>query len=194
MALGEWDVEVQSEKRQEQEEDARRLPPREYGDDFSDETRLLRACAEAQAQAIRGMQQTRVIGEELLQAKADVARLQAEAVIKDEAHRSKEALLHAIIRSKDELLLSKTEQLHSKDAVPHANGYARDAAHSLSHLSVTDVALIVRLGWFSLTIISDCTGRCRARAQRLKRTPPPSRAAASAATSSTCSTRTTSRS
>ncbi len=140
------DVEVQSEKRQEQEEDARRLPPREYGDDFSDQTRLLRACAEAQAQAIRGMQQTRVIGEELLQAKSDVARLQAEAVIKDEAYRSKETLLHAIIRSKDELL-SKTEHWHSKDAVPHAK---RDAAHSLSHLSVMDVALIVRLGWFSL--------------------------------------------
>jgi hypothetical protein len=145
VALGEPDVEVQSEKRQEQEEDARRLPPREHGDDFSDETRLLRACAEAQAQAIRGLQQTRVIGEELLQAKSDVARLQAEAVIKDEAYRSKETLLHAIIRSKDELL-SKTEHWHSKDAVPHAT----HAAHSLSHLSVMDVALIVRLGWFSL--------------------------------------------
>ena len=66
---------------------------------------------------------------------------------------------------------------------------------SLSHLSVPDVALIVRAAaHVILHAPFHCTGRCRARAQRLKRTPPPSSATASAATSSTCSTWTSSRS
>ena len=115
---GGGEVEVQAAKRREKEEDARRL--RCGGAVVPDETLLFRecaVCAQAQAQMIRAMEQTRVIGEELLQAKADVARLQAEA----EAYRSKELLLQSIIRSKDELLVMKNELLHSKDCAPEAH-------------------------------------------------------------------------
>jgi hypothetical protein len=84
----------------------------------ADETRCRRgAHAEAQAQAFRGMEQTRVMRLELVQAKADVSKLQAEAKLKDkafQAFQSKESLWQAVIRSKDEQLSSL---LVSKDAV-----------------------------------------------------------------------------
>jgi len=48
----------------------------EAGD--ADEAQLLRLNMEAQAQAIQGVERARVLGEELLQAKARVAELAAE--------------------------------------------------------------------------------------------------------------------
>ena len=50
----------------------------EGGAAVQDETRLLRAHAEAQALAIQVMEQTRVIGEQLVQAKSRIAELTAE--------------------------------------------------------------------------------------------------------------------
>jgi TPR repeat protein len=92
---------------------------------------------EAQAQGIRGVEQTRVLGEELLQAKARVAQLAAEKAqlaaelkMRDDALQAKEVLLQTIINSKDEaigakhtlpqanesLLLSKDALLQAKDS------------------------------------------------------------------------------
>ena len=90
-----------------------------------DEMATLRAAhAVAQAQAFGEMEQARVMGLELLQVKADVAKLQAEAKLKDETLQAKETLLQAITRWKDEqlskdslLLLSKDAVIESKDAV-----------------------------------------------------------------------------
>jgi hypothetical protein len=62
-----------------------------------DEALLLRLNMEAQAQAIQGMERARMLGEELLQAKARVAELAAELKMRDEALRS-------IIESKDAVI------------------------------------------------------------------------------------------
>ena len=78
-----------------------------------DETRLLRAHAEAQALTIQGMEQTRVIGEQLVQAKSRIAELTAEMKIKDAVMQEKECL----IQSKDTALQSKDVALQEKDAV-----------------------------------------------------------------------------
>jgi TPR repeat protein len=93
----------------------------EAGD--ADEARLLWLNMEAQAQAIQGLEQARVLGEELLQAKARVAELAAELKMRDEALRS-------IIQSKDAVIQSKDDQLQSKDAVLQAQGremHSKDA-------------------------------------------------------------------
>ena len=83
----------------------------EAGDAAWDEA--LRANAEAQAQAIRGMEQARVL-------EVRVAELAAEVKIKAEALESKDALLQA----KEDLLLaiakSKDEVVHAKDALLQA--------------------------------------------------------------------------
>ena len=50
----------------------------EAGDAAWDEARLLQLNMELQAQAIQGLEQARVLGEELLQAKARAAELAAE--------------------------------------------------------------------------------------------------------------------
>jgi TPR repeat protein len=88
----------------------------EAGDAAWDEVRQLRLNMEAQAQAIRGMEQTRVL-------EARVAALAAEVKIKDEALQSKDALLHSkdvllqtITKSKDEALQYKDALLLAKDA------------------------------------------------------------------------------
>ena len=54
---------------------------------------LFRSNAELQAQAIRGMEETRVLGEELRHAKVRMAELAAEVKNKDEALQAKEVLL-----------------------------------------------------------------------------------------------------
>ena len=77
----------------------------EGGAAVQDETRLLRAHAEAQALAIQGMEQTRVIGEQLVQAKSRIAELTAEMKIKD-----------AVMQEKEHLIQSKDAALQSKDA------------------------------------------------------------------------------
>jgi TPR repeat protein len=88
----------------------------EAGDASRDEVQLLRLNMEAQAQAIQGMEQTRVL-------EAREAALAAEVKIKDEALQSKDALLHSkdmllrtITKSKDEALQSKDALLLAKDA------------------------------------------------------------------------------
>ena len=60
----------------------------EAGDAAWDEVRMLRLNMELQAQAIHGMEQTRVL-------EARVAALAAEVKIKDESLQSKDALLHS---------------------------------------------------------------------------------------------------
>ena len=74
--------EVEADRGQEEAGDAlreQRRRPNEGAAAAADETRSLRAAhAEAQAQAFREMEQTRAMGLELMQAKADVAKLQEE--------------------------------------------------------------------------------------------------------------------
>jgi TPR repeat protein len=64
-----------------------------------------------QAQAIRGMEETRVLGEELRHAKVRMAELAAEVKIKDEALQAKEALLQTITKFKDDLLQAKDAEI-----------------------------------------------------------------------------------
>jgi uncharacterized protein len=78
---------------------------------------VLRANAEAQAQAIRGMEQARVL-------EARVAELAAEVKIKAEALESKDALLRAkedflqaIAKLKDEVVHAKDALLQAKDVI-----------------------------------------------------------------------------
>jgi uncharacterized protein (DUF3084 family) len=80
----------------------------EAGD--ADEARLLRLNMEAQAQVIQGVERTRVLGDELLQAKARAAQLAAEL-------KMREAALRSIIESKDAVIQSKDDQLQSKDII-----------------------------------------------------------------------------
>ncbi len=88
----------------------------EAGAAVSDEALSRRAYLEAQALAFEGMERTRVLGEELLQAKALIAKLEAEVRIKDGIIQSKDV----IIQSKDDMLHSKDEALQSKDALLQA--------------------------------------------------------------------------
>ena len=96
------------EGRQEEAGAGRELQRRrvnEAGDAVSDDAWLLfRSNAELQAQAIRSMEETRVLGEELRHAKVRMAELAAEVKIKDEALQAKEALLQTIVKSKDDVL------------------------------------------------------------------------------------------
>ena len=92
----------------------------EAGDAAWDEVQMLRLNMEAQAQAIQGMELTRVL-------EARVAALAAEVKIEDEALQSKDALLHSkdmllqtITKSKDEALQSKDVIIQSKDALLQA--------------------------------------------------------------------------
>jgi TPR repeat protein len=77
---------------------------------------MMRVNAELQAQAIEGMERTRVLGEELQWAKVRIAELAAEVKTRDEALQAKEALLQMIAKSKDDLLLCKDALLQAKDA------------------------------------------------------------------------------
>ncbi len=73
---------------------------------------LLRLHVAAQAQAIQGMEQARVIGEELQRrAKARVAELAAEVKIRDEGLKAKEALLQTLTKSKDDMLQAKDAEI-----------------------------------------------------------------------------------
>ena len=81
-------------------------------DAVSDDAWLLfRSNTELQAQAIRGMEETRVLGEELRHAKVRMAELAAEVKIKDEALQAKEVLLQTITKSKDDLLQAKDAEI-----------------------------------------------------------------------------------
>ena len=78
---------------------------------------LSRRALEADALAVEGMERTRVLGGELLQAHALIARLEAEVRIKDVIIQSKDDQLKAETRSKDEALQSKDALLQAKDDI-----------------------------------------------------------------------------
>jgi TPR repeat protein len=82
----------------------------------ADEAQLLRLNMEAQAQAIQGVERARVLGEELLQAKARVAELAAELKMRDEALRSIMQSKDTVIQSKDAVLQAKDLLLQAKDS------------------------------------------------------------------------------
>jgi TPR repeat protein len=107
----------------------------EAGD--ADEAQLLRLNMEAQAQAIQGVERARVLGEELLQAKARVAELAAEKAqlavelkMRDEALRSIIQSKDTVIESKDAVIQSKDDQLQSKDALLQAKDLLLQAKDS----------------------------------------------------------------
>ena len=88
----------------------------EGGAAVQDETRLLRAHAEAQALAIQGMEQTRVIGEQLVQAKSRIVELTAEMKNKDAVMQEKERYYCELIQSKDAVIQSKDVALQEKES------------------------------------------------------------------------------
>ena len=87
----------------------------EAGD--ADEARLLWLNMELQAQAIQGVERARVLGEELLQAKARVAELAAEKAQLAAELKMRDEALRSIIQSKDAVIQSKEDQLQSKDII-----------------------------------------------------------------------------
>ena len=117
--------EVRSDELRGEEADAgreRRRRPNEGAAAATDATQSLRtAHAEAQRQAFGEMERARVMELELQQAKADVARLQAEAKVKDEA-------FQAVIRSKDDQLRSKDAVIESKEQLLQAEAKVKDEA------------------------------------------------------------------
>ena len=78
---------------------------------------LSRRALEADALAVEGMERTRVLGGELLQAHALIARLEAEVRIQDVIIQSKDDQLKAETRSKDEAQQSKDALLQAKDDI-----------------------------------------------------------------------------
>ncbi len=96
---------------------------------------LLRANAEAQRFALQGMERERAMGEQLLQAKAQVAELRVDIRTKDAALEAKESVHKvkvALLESKLQLngaLLQAT--LQSKDALFAANIVAIEANDAL---------------------------------------------------------------
>jgi TPR repeat protein len=82
----------------------------EAGD--ADEAQLLfRLNVEVQAQAIQGVERARVLGEELLQAKARVAELAAEKAQLAAELKMRDEALRSIIQSKDAVLQAKDSEL-----------------------------------------------------------------------------------
>jgi TPR repeat protein len=86
----------------------------------ADEARLLQLNMEAHAQAIQGVEQAQVLGEELLQAKARVAELAAELKMRDEALRSIMQSKDAVIQSKDAVLQAQGREMQAKDLLLQA--------------------------------------------------------------------------
>jgi TPR repeat protein len=89
-----------------------------------DQVRLLQLNVEAQAQAIQGMEETRVLGEKLQRAKAREAELSAELRVNVEALQSIIQMKDVIIQAKDReiglLVQSKDDQLQTKDVLLQA--------------------------------------------------------------------------
>jgi TPR repeat protein len=97
----------------------------EAGD--ADDARLLWLNMEAQAQPMQGVEWTRVLGEELLQAKARVAELAAEKAqlaaelkMRDEALRTIIQSKDVVIQCKDAVLQAQRREMQAKDAVLQA--------------------------------------------------------------------------
>ena len=91
---------------------------------MSDEALSRQAYLEAEALTVEGMERTRVLGEELLQAKVLIAQLKAEVRIKDGIIQSKDDQLKAEIRFKEEL----QAELERRDALATVGGGAQSAA------------------------------------------------------------------
>jgi hypothetical protein len=91
---------------------------------------MLRSIAELQAQAIRGMEETRVLGKELRQAKVRVAELAAELRIKVEALESKVESKDTLLQAKDAIIQAKDSEirLYAENARLSAWGAAAGAA------------------------------------------------------------------
>jgi TPR repeat protein len=102
----------------------------EAGD--ADEARLLWLNMEAQAQAIQGVERARVLGEELLQAKARVAELAAEKAQLAAELKMRDEALRSIIQSKDDQLQSKDALLQAKDLLLQA----KDSELRLLHADI----------------------------------------------------------
>jgi len=86
-----------------------------------------RSHIEAQAAAIQGMEQVRVMGQELLQAKVQNAELKAEIKIRDAALEAKDVLLQStiqgnasVLQAKDAVIEANRVVLQSKDALLQA--------------------------------------------------------------------------
>jgi hypothetical protein len=86
----------------------------------ADEAQLLRLNMEAQAQAIQGVERARVLGEELLQAKAGAAELAAEKAELAAELKMRDEALRSIIQSKDTVIQSKDAVLQGKDLMLQA--------------------------------------------------------------------------
>ena len=85
----------------------------EAGDAAWDEVQMLRLNMEAHAQAIQGMEQARLLGEELQRARAREAELAAEKA----QLAAEKAQLAAEVKNNSEVLQLKDALLHSKDVI-----------------------------------------------------------------------------
>jgi TPR repeat protein len=92
----------------------------EAGHAALDEVQLLRLNMEAKAQAIHGMEQTRVLGEELQRAKAGVAELAAELKVKDIMMQAKDDMLKAKDREMSLLAQAKDREMHTNNLLLQA--------------------------------------------------------------------------
>jgi TPR repeat protein len=112
----------------------------EAGD--ADELQLLRLNMEAQAQAIQGVERARVLGEELLQAKARVAELAAEKAQLAAELKMRDEALRSIIQSKDDQLQSKDIIVQSKDALLQAQSREMQAKDLLLQAKDSELRLL----------------------------------------------------
>jgi len=115
-AVAEEDAQQQQEQQQQEQHPSQRRRIDEDGHAFLEmqsQIVSLRAHAETQAAAIRGMEQARVMGEQVVELKAEIR-------IKDAALQGKDSLLQskdAVIQAKDAALETSAIALHSKEAV-----------------------------------------------------------------------------
>jgi hypothetical protein len=93
----------------------RRMAEDERGEEL--QLQLLRANAQAQAFALQGMERERAMGEELLQAKAQIAEVRAEVAVLESKLQSKEAVLQATLQSKDAVIAANIAVIEAKDAL-----------------------------------------------------------------------------
>jgi hypothetical protein len=114
----------------------------------------LRAYADAQAFACQGLSQVRAMGEQLLQAKAEVAELKAEIRIKDAALEAKDVALQskdAVIEAKDALIRRLQSEVQD-DALAAAG-----AAHCMSARATCDSDAAAPASSANKVGYTDCT-------------------------------------
>ena len=136
--LGSQAEEVEGLGRQEEAGAGRAVQRRrvgEAGDAVLDEAQLLRLNMEAQAQAIHGMEQTLVLGEELQRAKAGAAELAAELKVKDIMIQAKDREINLLAQAKDREIEAKDREMHTKDLLLQA----KDREISLLHADIAQL-------------------------------------------------------